>query len=334
MKKFTKCLAVLSSAIMVLSAGVLQTSAAFEEKVYDTTRTNQDGSLYPYRVTETMQYMGVIFKVPGETVPTAEELGIDGVVKKYIPDDGLAIALEKIDIIDGDWEFEYYVTPEENHYTIQTDSIMTEEEAEKLAEKLVVRGVAEEAGVWYRHGLSKAYIGVDSYYRNSVDVFFKNEEDAEKFSFEKYPEIKEILKYNEYSNITVSGSRVTFSCDAVSSDYNDAEKNTFDYMGLYNDVKSLNDTLTSKYDEIEMVDLTYYSDFMERISYAVYSAEPTWGDATNDDVINLYDAIEISKYIMNISGIDEETVLLADINRDGKTDIYDAIEVAKCIMEK
>lgn len=66
---------------------------------------------------------------------------------------------------------------------------------------------------------------------------------------------------------------------------------------------------------------------------AVCSAKPVWGDATNDYVINLYDAIEISKYIMNISDIDEDTVLLADINRDGKTNLYDAIAIAETLCK-
>lgn len=108
----------------------------------------------------------------------------------------------------------------------------------------------------------------------------------------------------------------------------------YDAVKIYNDVNELNDVLTAKYDEIEEVELWFTFPVADTVSNVVYSIEPTWGDATNDDVIDLYDAIEISKYIMNISDIDEDTVLLADINRDGRTDLYDAIEVAKCIMEK
>ena len=56
------------------------------------------------------------------------------------------------------------------------------------------------------------------------------------------------------------------------------------------------------------------------------------GDISKNDLIDLYDAIEISKYIMNITDIDEDTILLADINRDGVTDLYDAIEIAKTLL--
>ena len=37
---------------------------------------------------------------------------------------------------------------------------------------------------------------------------------------------------------------------------------------------------------------------------------------------------------MDISEFDEDTKLLADINRDGVTDLYAAIEIARIIMEE
>ena len=96
--------------------------------------------------------------------------------------------------------------------------------------------------------------------------------------------------------------------------------------------ETLNDVLTNKYAEVENVDLGFMYDLTSNESNAVYSVEPTWGDATNDDKIDLHDAIEIAKYIMGRSDLDEDTVLLADINRDGKTDIYDVIEIAKTLL--
>jgi hypothetical protein len=151
---------------------------------------------------------------------------------------------------------------------------------------------------------------------------------------EKYPEIKDMLKYSNYSEREINGITVDLLCSEDSSYYYNPEKGTYDSMGLYNDVKSLNEAMTSKYDEIEKVDLNYQIPYSSgETTNAVCSAKPVWGDATNDDVINLYDAIEISKYIMNISYIDEDTVLLADINRDGKTDIYDAIAIAETLCK-
>ncbi len=58
-------------------------------------------------------------------------------------------------------------------------------------------------------------------------------------------------------------------------------------------------------------------------------------DTTNDDKVDLYDAIEIAKYIMDISDFDEDTKLLADMQIGyGVTDLYDAIEIARIIMEE
>ncbi len=335
MKKLTKCLAVLSSAVMALSAGIMQASAGFEDIVYDEIITAPNGYVYPLRIYDCMQYMGIIFKMPDGVVPTAEELGIDGVISKYTADNyGSGLLEMLIDKGGSGWGFEDTVEPTENQYVIQTEYMMSEEEAEKLAEKLVVRGLVEEAGVWYWHVIQKGTVRIEED-TTHLEIIFKNEEEAGKFSLEKYPEIKDMLKYSNYSERKINGTTVDLLCSDDSSYYYDPEKGTYDSMGLYNDVKSLNEIMASKYDEIEKVDLHYQIPYSSgETTNAVCSAKPVWGDATNDDVINLYDAIEISKYIMNISGIDEDTVLLADINRDGKTDIYDAIEVAKCIMEK
>ena len=92
--------------------------------------------------------------------------------------------------------------------------------------------------------------------------------------------------------------------------------------------------MISTSDEIENVDIWFGYLYSDNATDAVYSIQPKWGDATNDDKVDLYDAIEIAKYIMDISEFDEDTKLLADINRDGVTDLYDAIEIARIIMEE
>lgn len=57
------------------------------------------------------------------------------------------------------------------------------------------------------------------------------------------------------------------------------------------------------------------------------------GDVNNDGKIgDLYDVIDIAKYVMEITDFDEETLKIADINGDGAVDLYDAIEIAKMLI--
>ena len=55
------------------------------------------------------------------------------------------------------------------------------------------------------------------------------------------------------------------------------------------------------------------------------------GDATLDGKINLYDAIEIAKYMMG-EALTDEQLTYADITQDGKVNLYDAIAVCNIIM--
>lgn len=329
MKKFTKCLAVLSSAVIALSAGIMQVSAGFESKTYDITVTNPNGTVSAKRVRENVVYSGIVVTMPDGAEPTAEEIGVDCPIQKYE-----AANYGRISDFTGEnggWVYEETVEPEENQYKLYVDAIMSEDEAIEFAKKLVIRGIAEKADVLYDHYISSGSIFRDATHRNWIFISFTDEEAAADFSFDKYPEIQETLRYTEYDYSTGNSNAMTVYGLVDTSLYYTENLNSIE---LYNDVKALNDILTEKYDEIEEVDISFMYPASAEESSAVYSIEPTWGDATNDDVINLYDAIEISKYIMNISDMDEDAVLLADINRDGKTDIYDAIEVAKCIMEK
>ena len=56
------------------------------------------------------------------------------------------------------------------------------------------------------------------------------------------------------------------------------------------------------------------------------------GDVSGDGEVDIYDAIEIAKYIMDISEYRSDEMLTADYNNDGITNIYDAIEIAKAII--
>lgn len=56
------------------------------------------------------------------------------------------------------------------------------------------------------------------------------------------------------------------------------------------------------------------------------------GDVNFDEVINLYDVIEITKYMMDSSYFGDDQIAAADYNADGKVNLYDAIDIAKMIM--
>ncbi len=56
------------------------------------------------------------------------------------------------------------------------------------------------------------------------------------------------------------------------------------------------------------------------------------GDVTEDCSVNLYDAVEIAKYMMEMVEFDEDTLALADYNSDGDVNLYDVIDIAKTIM--
>ena len=57
------------------------------------------------------------------------------------------------------------------------------------------------------------------------------------------------------------------------------------------------------------------------------------GDVTCDGVVNLYDAIELSKCIMKDNNFSEEQLGVADYNADGNINLYDVIDIATLIME-
>lgn len=326
MKKFTKCLAVLSSAVMALSVGVMKTSAAFESKTYDTVYTYENGSVEPIRVFENVVYSGIVVTMPDGSEPTAEEIGVDCLITKYeVVNYGM---ISDFAGENGGWLYEETVAPEENQYVLEVDDIMGEDKAVEFAEKLVIRGIVEKADILYHHYISNGYITMDAKHMNRIFISFTDEEARADFSFDKYPEIQETLRYTDYDSSIGTNAVTVYGLVDTSLYYTE----NLGSMEIYNDVKALNDILTEKYDEIEGTDVSFTYQTSADESSAVYSVEPTWGDATNDDVINLYDAIEISKYIMNISDMDEDTILLADINRDGRTDLYDAIEVAKTLL--
>lgn len=56
------------------------------------------------------------------------------------------------------------------------------------------------------------------------------------------------------------------------------------------------------------------------------------GDITGDGKIDLYDAIDIAKYLIGMRYYTYEEEIIADYNMDGKVDLYDAIGIAQYLL--
>lgn len=56
------------------------------------------------------------------------------------------------------------------------------------------------------------------------------------------------------------------------------------------------------------------------------------GDITFNGEIELYDAVEIAKYIMNMRTFTDDEYFIADYNQDNFVNLYDAIGIAKALM--
>ena len=77
----------------------------------------------------------------------------------------------------------------------------------------------------------------------------------------------------------------------------------------------------------KMIDQQLKSDFMN-----ILESTKLRGDISGNGEIDLYDAIEIAKYIMGMVSFDREQCEIADYDGNGTVDLYDAIGVARYIM--
>ena len=76
-----------------------------------------------------------------------------------------------------------------------------------------------------------------------------------------------------------------------------------------------------------MIDQQLKSDFMN-----IFETSFLRGDISGNGEIDLYDAIEIAKYMMGLVKFNNEQLNIADYDGNGVVDLYDAIGVAKHIM--
>ena len=344
MKKIKKFLAVLSSAIFISSIGFMSVSAGTTETIF----MRENGCVsnfhknYPVKQIVDTYYKGILVTMPDNEVPTAEKLGIDANCE-------ISLYNNENDFIGlgGDWKDGLYYggsisvpTGDNTTYFISGDDI-PEEEAAALIKTLKVRNVISNGEMFYEtftntFEMYAIYDTVDVYVdcKNDVDdtkvSHAPTEEDHDLYGFEEITEHGfEIESLSVRNNNYSSGSWIIYSVKFDHDTY------TSNIWGLYVELCSIFDEIKANNaddENFEDIDIGWIAPISENRGNGLYSVEPTWGDATNDDKIDLNDAIEIAKYIMGSSDIDEDTVLLADINRDGKTDIYDVIEIAKTLL--
>lgn len=74
-----------------------------------------------------------------------------------------------------------------------------------------------------------------------------------------------------------------------------------------------------------------FAETKNSLTYVVTGAYES-GDVTMDGNVDLYDAIEIAKYMMGMVDFTNEQIAIGDMTGDGVCDFYDAIEVARTLM--
>lgn len=74
-----------------------------------------------------------------------------------------------------------------------------------------------------------------------------------------------------------------------------------------------------------------FAETKNSLTYVVTGAYES-GDVTMDGEVDLYDAIEIAKYMMGMVDFTNEQIAIGDKTGDGVCDLYDAIEVARTLM--
>lgn len=77
--------------------------------------------------------------------------------------------------------------------------------------------------------------------------------------------------------------------------------------------------------------------FQDRVAAALgigMTVSDLKGDISGNGKIDLYDAIEICRYIMGMRSFTDAQMEVADYNGDEKVDLYDAIGIAKKLLEK
>ena len=333
MKKKTKILtSVLSAAIMAANL-VVPAFADTSVKIFE------GKNHIPTRQETTTEYKGILISMNDGEAPTAEELGIDENSEITLYDNQYSFIG-----LGGTWAGDLYLgelislpTGNDTTYFISGDYI-SEEDAAELIKTLKVRNEISLGEMFYKTTFETATMYVHSGV-TSVFVYCKDsivnsentrhtptEEDKNLFGFKELSDHGlEIENIHQSNRLYATGSYIEYEIKYDADNCWDFYENL---CSIFDEVKANN----ADDENFEDISVQWIAPITANSGNGLYSVEPTWGDATNDDKIDLNDAIEIAKYIMGSSNLDEDTVLLADINRDGKTDIYDVIEIAKTLL--
>lgn len=317
--KLTKIIAALSSAAMVFGLGSVTVSAGLEELAYTCRYTQLWKAYEEDNVTDIQKtineksivyslknYEGIAVIVPEDTLISSESIGLDCPVT--LCNDAFAMkCIKTFCEKNSDEPLSDDVLENSKLYFIDCDETISEVRADKLCMEMVSEGAAVYAATVNITPQEYAYLNkLEEKVRFSVTL----SPDTEDIS----SELSEYLISIGCENGTIEDNYVDIPADDLTI------------------IKSeeICDILES-FDEIETADYSKF--YTESLSLLVsFGTSLLYGDATGDNLVNLYDAIEIAKYIMNISDADEDTVLLADINRDGVTNLYDAVEIAKSVL--
>lgn len=226
---------------------------------------------------------------------------------------------EKLDSILGEHEDTVY------YYHVEPNQVVYRYSADVDYESLYdIEGVEKVE-------LAKTYVSGDF----SKDTYHTNE--LEEYGIDPYDNnlLMSIVTTDDSLEPTIETFDSTgYDVKAVLEGYSDdfyvyyEYKNIDSYIEFDEQARKIDGILSSN------VSFLHYESVTEsaNLSFDTVENEAEFGDVNYDNVIDLYDAIEISKHIMGIGNLDEDTILLADINRDGETNLYDAVDIAKTLM--
>ena len=107
------------------------------------------------------------------------------------------------------------------------------------------------------------------------------------------------------------------------------------FFGCYNLTDIYFDGTQSEWSAVQ---IDADNEYLEKATIHFTSTSPSTddflnGDITGDGNINLYDAIDICKYIMGMRTLTAEEEAMADFDENGVVDLYDAIGIAKKLLE-
>lgn len=141
------------------------------------------------------------------------------------------------------------------------------------------------------------------------------------YSFARCPNLESITILNpECEIIEINGLDGSTISNRADQEHDIGDVNYFFDGTIYGYENSTAQAYAEKYDR-NFVSLGEY-------------VEPIQGDISGNGIIDLHDAIEICKSIMNMRTFTEEEKIIADYNGDGTVDLYDAIEIARTLLPK